>query len=1311
MDALGAQTFEQLTQSLLMDKLGPHLTVFGDGPDGGREASWNGEAPSFGRSETWSGYGILQAKFKNRSGSPAENLKWLKSTIKGELDDWNKPLTNRKEKPKFLLFATNVRLSSVPGSGKDEIHEFIDNYVESLGLPIAESRVLDYYEIRALLDAATSIRKRYAAFLTTGDIIAKLTDDLEDLELQTGRAIASYTARCLTEDSLVNLTQAGTTGDGRATIADVFIDLPAILPQQDINVLFDDSVDVEEIDTETEDSHWDQEYEDRSGIVRFLINDFNRIVENESTEGNSQQRTVLVGGPGQGKSTVTQWLAQLYRAEFLKGTDLAENPNIKPIIKTTEERRVKLELPRARARRWPMRVILTELADFLATSTDKSLLHYIAMKISAGSSYKITTEALRKWVSSYPCLLLIDGLDEVPASSNRSQVLNAIRNFFIEATSSKSDVFAVATTRPQGYSSEFSPEEYRHFQLEPLEVEEALKFAESLVAVRMGSGTAAEEKVMKRLKIASQEEHTMKLFESPLQVTILEVLLEKLHKAPNDRSRLYSSYFNVISQREQEKSGHLSDLLQKYESDVNYLHRQIGYVLQKRGAEVGETTSSLTLDEFDNYIKLRFKDQGHSEEDVEFLAGQFATLVTDRLVFLAKLESDKIGFELRSLQEFMAGEFIVNHPEQSVIPELHKIAHSAYWRNVALFAIGSIFSNKEYLRAEVTVLCAELNHVPDASKVILTGSDLAIDILRDGSCLSIPKFVRNLLHVAFSILDYPDAGSIRWLASLTQSDYGELIWDEATSTVPARDARWVGRAALLSELLNYNHSKASEALTRLFMHASKDLEGHLFNWARKQNNPLLATYIDGDLSNINPQPILSHVNPRWDFTVRKYAKTLPEWIVHLTKLGNAGQQDLQDREDFSRGSALLTGIARPLGLDIEAWTWLRDVTASGPVWTVLKSIASFSVNPNKSNLSAALRDLSSSDIAIPAATPWPLTACLRHASFSSKQSEFSTPEILCQISEAVSNGDFGDTDDWFAAQKRWTEAVPVTEQLVKDNSRATELDLFDLKGGTSGILPEALFYFGNHSVSPDSEDLLNLVETLVSNSTDQPIWLELAFYLVDISLTFSRSGQDSRMPESIELLKSCTNLPRVQRIPIRWIGEIPSRLLVDSLDFLRTIGSVSSLVGSLPATRSEELLRLSLNCSRPFPIARLALLSHPHLVADLTRTQLNELIGESDSDVQFMFNSCWNLFTASPDDIWSGRFDDDFTIIIDSTDNEFGVKWFNRGLSFIDEDLARQIASRGAFLNFDLHPEISDYWLELSRRITKTLAYYEGEND
>lgn len=116
LSGLSTRSFEQLVQAIAAKVIGPGVIVFGDGRDGGRKATFEGTIPYAPKGETWTGYGVIQAKFRQRPQDTKADGEWALQQLRAELRDFANPKKGRR-KPDYYIFATNVVLTPFPEAG------------------------------------------------------------------------------------------------------------------------------------------------------------------------------------------------------------------------------------------------------------------------------------------------------------------------------------------------------------------------------------------------------------------------------------------------------------------------------------------------------------------------------------------------------------------------------------------------------------------------------------------------------------------------------------------------------------------------------------------------------------------------------------------------------------------------------------------------------------------------------------------------------------------------------------------------------------------------------------------------------------------------------------------------------------------------------------------------------------------------------------------------------------------------------------------------------------------------------------------
>lgn len=81
---------------------------------------------------------MVQAKYKATLQGPSADASWLQTQIRAELDAWSDQTKARVREgrlPAYLIFATSVVLSAVPGrGGKDRIDQLIEGYAADIRL-------------------------------------------------------------------------------------------------------------------------------------------------------------------------------------------------------------------------------------------------------------------------------------------------------------------------------------------------------------------------------------------------------------------------------------------------------------------------------------------------------------------------------------------------------------------------------------------------------------------------------------------------------------------------------------------------------------------------------------------------------------------------------------------------------------------------------------------------------------------------------------------------------------------------------------------------------------------------------------------------------------------------------------------------------------------------------------------------------------------------------------------------------------------------------------------------------------------------
>ena len=738
LEALGPQTFEQLAISLASAVFGVDFEAYGTGPDHGREATWEGrfegdlEWPG-ASTRVWDGYTVVQAKHKELDQMPDRNLSWLKGQIADECKAWM-TRASRGNVPRHLVFVTNARLSA--DAGVDAIKEFIKTQLDKpWGYPRATSLrqrgmqdciVWHRTVVNTLIDNYASIRTAYPALLTAGDILAKvkaLPGDVSPKDLTP--ALIDHAQSGLLNERWVRFSEASAT-TSKQSIERVIIDLPTV---------------------------------DSTGACGRAVLDC--LSQGEHNLRRSQWRAktprhiVLTGAPGNGKSTITSFITQVYRSLFTEDDDIGQEAQ--RLIESTKSALQQIAVPLPRCLRWPMKIDLADMATKMNGALKPNVIRYLCDRISERCEINLLPVALHRWLKVWPSLIVFDGLDEVTSRDLRVRVLEEIDEFIERSDQEDWDLFIIITTRPTGYTERYRPVDFDQIDLAYLDQKTALRYAERVTRIRLADDQQHADEVLSSFHKAAKDETIARLILTPLQILMLTFIIEQGTSLASNRYELFWGYYEAVFRRESNKNTSLRGFFQRYEEVITDLHTRAGLLLHIRCEVEGEARPRLPRTELQEIARQRLVDIGlQGDNNINTAVTQLLDIAHTRLVLLVADQDETVSFEVRSLQEVMAARALTDAKDENILTNLRVTAPSPHWRNVWLLAAGRLLGGGDYKRDLLVGLLETIDADPKtAGWLHPIGPTLAAEVILDGSAASKPRWLRRLVEITLRVIDGP----------------------------------------------------------------------------------------------------------------------------------------------------------------------------------------------------------------------------------------------------------------------------------------------------------------------------------------------------------------------------------------------------------------------------------------------------------------------------------------------------------------------------------------------------------------------------
>ncbi len=336
-------------------------------------------------------------------------------------------------------------------------------------------------------------------------------------------------------------------------LLDLFIDVPIHLKKfNEKNKYLKKILNKFQLNINRNDFHFIREQEN-IGAASFLLN--SRVQQ-------EIEKILLEGGPGQGKSTITQYICQIHRIRLLNKTDdLALIPdNLKNI-----PIRFPLKIDLRDVASWvekknPYIGILSD--EYFSKTWEKSLEAFLVAHICYHS--KIDDFIVSDFIAICKLssiLFVFDGFDEIANLEVREEIIDFINKGINRISGNSKSIQVLITSRPAAFSNTigFSVDDYPHFELTDITPAIIKEYIEKWIKARKLGHREAKE-IRRLVEVKLEMPHLKDLAKSPMQLAILISLLNiRGESLPNKRTALYDSYIELFFNRESEKNVTIRD--------------------------------------------------------------------------------------------------------------------------------------------------------------------------------------------------------------------------------------------------------------------------------------------------------------------------------------------------------------------------------------------------------------------------------------------------------------------------------------------------------------------------------------------------------------------------------------------------------------------------------------------------------------------------------------------------------------------------------------------------------------------------------